>query len=48
MIESMQRAMGSRGYVPGRMSSLEKPLHHFLNGYARRIFHIKPVSADHA
>jgi Rieske 2Fe-2S family protein len=37
MIESMQKAMGSPAYVPGRMSTLEKPLHNFLNGYLDRI-----------
>lgn len=40
MIESMQKAMGSKNFVPGRMCTQEKPLHHFLNGYARRIFPI--------
>ncbi|HKU95798.1 MAG TPA: aromatic ring-hydroxylating dioxygenase subunit alpha [Vineibacter sp.] len=38
MIESMQKAMSSPAYVPGRMSVLEKPLHNFLNGYIERIF----------
>jgi Rieske 2Fe-2S family protein len=38
MIESMQQAMSSPAYVPGRMSVLEKPLHNFLNGYIERIF----------
>ena len=38
MIESMQCAMSSPAYVPGRMSVLEKPLHNFLNGYIERIF----------
>jgi choline monooxygenase len=38
MVESMQKAMGSRAYVPGRMSTLEKPLHHYLNAHIDRIF----------
>jgi Rieske 2Fe-2S family protein len=38
MIESMQRAMASPAYRPGRMSTLEKPLHHYLNGYVARVF----------
>jgi Rieske 2Fe-2S family protein len=37
MIESMQRAMSSPAYRPGRMSPLEKPLHHYLNGYVERV-----------
>lgn len=37
MIESMQRAMSSPVYRPGRMSVLEKPLHNFLNGYLERM-----------
>ena len=32
MIESMQLAMASPAYRAGRMSTLEKPLHHYLNG----------------
>jgi phenylpropionate dioxygenase-like ring-hydroxylating dioxygenase large terminal subunit len=38
MIESMQLAMSSPAYRPGRMSVLEKPLHHYLNGYVDRLF----------
>ncbi|WP_424139190.1 aromatic ring-hydroxylating oxygenase subunit alpha [Roseomonas chloroacetimidivorans] len=38
MMESMQKAMSTRGYVPGRMSILEKPLHHYLNGHLDRVF----------
>jgi Rieske 2Fe-2S family protein len=34
----MQRAMSSPAYRPGRMSPLEKPLHHYLNGYVERVF----------
>ena len=33
MIESMQVVMASPAYQPGRMSTLEKPLHHYLMGY---------------
>jgi Rieske 2Fe-2S family protein len=38
MIESMQKAMRNPHYEPGRMSTLEKPLHHYLNGYIGRMF----------
>jgi len=38
MIESMQRAMAMPIYEPGRLSVMEKPIHHFLNGYLDRIF----------
>ena len=38
MIESMQKAMNSPAYKPGRMSTLEKPMHNFLNGYLDRLY----------
>ncbi|MBN9427603.1 MAG: aromatic ring-hydroxylating dioxygenase subunit alpha [Burkholderiales bacterium] len=38
MIESLQKAMVSRNFVPGRMSVLEKPIHHFLNRHVARIY----------
>lgn len=38
MIQSMQQAMHSRSFDPGRMSTLEKPLHHYMNGYLDRVF----------
>jgi Rieske 2Fe-2S family protein len=38
MIESMQIAMASPLYVPGRMSVMEKPIHHFLSSYVDRMF----------
>jgi len=38
MIESMQIAMASPLYVPGRMSVMEKPIHHFLSSYIDRMF----------
>ncbi len=41
MIESMQIAMSSPAYRPGRMSVLEKPLHHYLNGYLDHVFPAK-------
>ena len=37
MIESMQLAMNSNAYRPGRMSTLEKGIHNFLNGYLDRV-----------
>ena len=38
MIESMQRAMASGAYEPGRLAVLEKPIHHHLKGYIERMF----------
>jgi Rieske 2Fe-2S family protein len=38
MLESMQTAMASPAYRPGRMSTLEKPLHHYLNAYVDQLF----------
>ncbi|MBN9429491.1 MAG: aromatic ring-hydroxylating dioxygenase subunit alpha [Burkholderiales bacterium] len=38
MIESMQRAMSLPNYVPGRLSVMEKPIHHFLGSYIERMF----------
>ena len=46
MLESMQRAMGSPAYRPGRMSTLERPIHNFLNGYLDRI--VAPAQAGAA
>lgn len=43
MIESMQLAMASPAYRPGRMSTLEKPLHHYLNGYLDRLLAGRPA-----
>ncbi len=37
MLVSMQAAMNSPAYKPGRLSVLERPLHNFLNGYLDRI-----------
>jgi Rieske 2Fe-2S family protein len=36
MLESMQANMSSRRYRPGRMSSIEKGVHHVLNAYLDR------------
>lgn len=33
LLESMQNAMGSRNYNPGRMALIERGVHHVLNGY---------------
>ncbi|HCN70780.1 MAG TPA: hypothetical protein DIS96_03330 [Pusillimonas sp.] len=38
MIESMQRAMQSKNYVPGHMAPLEKTVHHYLKNYIHRVF----------
>lgn len=37
MLESMQANMSSRRYRPGRMSSIEKGVHHVLNAYLDRM-----------
>jgi phenylpropionate dioxygenase-like ring-hydroxylating dioxygenase large terminal subunit len=37
MIESLQKAMTTRAFVPGRMSVLEKPIHHFVNSHINRV-----------
>jgi Rieske 2Fe-2S family protein len=37
MIESLQRAMSCRGFKPGRMSVMERPIHHVLNSYIERL-----------
>ncbi|WP_353194231.1 aromatic ring-hydroxylating oxygenase subunit alpha [Pusillimonas noertemannii] len=41
MIESLQKAMSTRGFVPGPMSVLEKAIHHFLNGHIERVLEPK-------
>ena len=46
MIESMQRAMSSPAYKPGRMSELEIGIHHFLNGYLDRV--VAPTRSEAA
>jgi Rieske 2Fe-2S family protein len=38
MIESMQKAMALPQYQPGRLSTMEKPIHHFLSRYTERMF----------
>ncbi|MSQ71359.1 MAG: aromatic ring-hydroxylating dioxygenase subunit alpha [Betaproteobacteria bacterium] len=38
MIESLQLAMSTRGFKPGRMSVLESPIHHLLNRHIDRVF----------
>jgi Rieske 2Fe-2S family protein len=38
MIESMQKAMALPRYEPGRLSVMEKPIHHFLSRYTERMF----------
>ena len=38
MIESMQRNMVLPEYQPGRLSTMEKPIHHFLGSYVNRMF----------
>ena len=37
MLASMQRAMTSRAYVPGRMSKLESGIHHVINNHLDRV-----------
>jgi Rieske 2Fe-2S family protein len=38
MILSLQRAMSSRGFQPGRMASLEEGIHHVLGHHLERVF----------
>ena len=38
MVASLQNGIGSSRFVPGRMSFLEKGIHHVLNAYLDRIF----------
>lgn len=38
MVASLQNAMASSLFVPGRMSFLEKGIHHVLNAYLDRVF----------
>ena len=38
MVASLQNGIGSSRFVPGRMSFLEKGIHHVLNAYLERIF----------
>lgn len=45
MIESMQKAMALPFYDPGRMSIMEKPIHHFLSSYLDRMFGPAPAQA---
>ena len=33
MVKSLQHAMSVRTFIPGRMSHVEKPIHHLLNHY---------------
>jgi len=37
MIESLQKAMYTRGFKPGRMSVQEKAIHHYLNSHISRV-----------
>ncbi len=38
MILSLQRAMASKGFVPGRMSTMEDSLHHVICNHLERVF----------
>ena len=38
MVASLQNGIGSARFVPGRMSFLEKGIHHVLNAYLDRVF----------
>jgi len=38
MVRALQRNMHSRAFAPGRMSKIEKPIHHFVNYNLERIF----------
>ena len=47
MLESMQKAMHSPAFSPGRLSTQEQKLHHFLNGYLDRMFGADLPKRDH-
>jgi phenylpropionate dioxygenase-like ring-hydroxylating dioxygenase large terminal subunit len=38
MVESLQRAMSTRGFEPGPFSTQETAVHHMINGYLQRVF----------
>jgi hypothetical protein len=38
MVASLQNGVGSARFVPGRMSFLEKGIHHVLTSYLERVF----------
>ncbi len=46
MMMSLQRAMTSRNYVPGRLSTLENGVHHVLNSHLAKVFRDKPSSEN--
>lgn len=48
MMMSLQRGMSSRNYVPGRLSTLEKGVHHVLTNYLNKLFDGKPTDAARA
>ena len=43
MIESLQRVMGKDAFVPGRMSTGEMLVHHYINDYLDRVFEGPPA-----
>lgn len=45
MVVSLQNAMATRSYMPGRMSFLEKGIHHVLNDYINKVFGGRPEAA---
>ena len=38
MVRSLQHAMTTRSYRPGRLAELERPIHHVINGLLDRLF----------
>ncbi|MDA0260960.1 MAG: aromatic ring-hydroxylating dioxygenase subunit alpha [Proteobacteria bacterium] len=38
MVRSLQHAMTTRSYQPGRLAALERPIHHVINGLLDRLF----------
>ena len=44
MVKSLQHAMEIQTYVPGRLATLEKAIHHVLNGALDRLFEERPAS----
>lgn len=43
MIESLQRVMGKQAFRPGRMSTGEMLVHHYINSYLDRIADVLPA-----
>ncbi len=45
MILSLQRAMNTKGFEPGRMSFMEDAIHHVVGNHLERVFGVAPPTA---